>query len=185
MQSTFLMAMAGNTAPDVVHVNTGSLATYVEEGFLYPLDEFVNQPENKEWLEHILLPQMRDALTVNGRLYAIPYDPVLAGLYYRRDRFIDAGLPPGRGPRDWDEFYYYTQKLTVPEKGWYGYGILTGPHNTPFYFPSWVWQAGGRLAMPGKVCPAGAELVDLHRDRQGQGKRSVSGQVSHPRRVAG
>ncbi len=159
-QSMFLMAMAGDTAADVVQANPGSLTTYVEEGFLYPLDEFIERPGVEELLNEIMIPQLRDAVTVNGRIYAIPYDPVLTGLYFRRDRFMNAGLNPNRGPRDWDELYYYTQKLTEPEKGLYGYGLLTGPHNTAMYFSSYLWQAGGRMTIPGKLCPIGGELVD-------------------------
>ncbi len=168
-QSMFLMAMAGNTAPDVVQVNSGSLATYVEEGFLYPLDEFINRPENKEWFDRIFLPQIRAGLTHDGHIYGIPYDYVLSGLYYRRDRFRDAGLDPHRGPHDWDELYTFAQKLTDHDRGLYGYGIMTGPHNTSMYFPSFIYQAGGRLAIPGKECPAGAELVDpIELDNEGQ-----------------
>lgn len=159
-QSTFLMAMAGNTAPDVVQVSDRDLATYVTQGFLRPLDEYVLAPENKEWFESAFPTKFRKTLKYNGHYYVIPYNFVLAGLYYRRDRFRDVGLSPDRGPRDWEEMYDYARRLTFPEKGLYGYGVLTGPHNTPYYYPLFIHLAGGELVVECRVCPEGGEIIE-------------------------
>lgn len=144
-ESSFLLAMAGGTAPDVFYVNFRKLHTYIEQNFMQPLDEFVK--EDPEVLERIH-PTIRKVITVDGHVYAIPWFQCAMALYYRKDLFRDAGLDPNRPPRNWDEFYEYAKKLTIPEKGQWG-----------FYFPqthgSWfltdfIWQAGGEVIERGK-----------------------------------
>src|SRR5258708_2428637 len=40
-ESGLTLAMAGGMSPDVIYVNLRKMRTYVEQGFLYPLDEFI------------------------------------------------------------------------------------------------------------------------------------------------
>lgn len=137
-ESNFLLQMAGDSAPDVFYVNFRKLHTYIEQNFLYPLDEFVKKDPDVLKRVH---PQIRNVITVNNHVYCLPYFQCVMALYYRKDLFRDAGLDPNKPPRDWNEFYNYAQKLTIPSKGQWG-----------FFFPqsagSWlltdfIWQAGG------------------------------------------
>ena len=41
MDSAPLMAIAGGTSPDVIYVNFRQSETYISQGFLYPMDEFI------------------------------------------------------------------------------------------------------------------------------------------------
>lgn len=165
-ESSFLLAMAGGTAPDVFYVNFRKLHTYIEQNFMQPLDEFIK--EDPEVLERIH-PAIRKVITVDGHVYAIPWFQCAMALYYRKDLFRDAGLDPNRPPRNWDEFYEYAKKLTIPEKGQWG-----------FYFPqthgSWfltdfIWQAGGEVIERGKDgkyravfnSPGGVKALEFYR----------------------
>ncbi len=121
------------------YVNFRKLHTFIAQGFLLPLDEFVKKdPE-------ILAAYIRRfaKYTVNGHLYCMPWFQCVMALHYRKDLFRDAGLDPNKPPRDWNEFYEYAKKLTDPEKG---NGVLTFPcHRAPGYLTDFIWQAGGEV----------------------------------------
>lgn len=137
-ESNFLLAMAGGTAPDVIYVNFRKLHTFMGQGFLYPLDEFIK--EDPEILERIH-PQIRKVITVNGHLYCVPWFQCVMALHYRKDLFRDAGLDPNKPPRNWDELYEYAKKLTIPEKG--QWGTVFPMQSGSWFLTDYIWQAGG------------------------------------------
>ncbi len=137
-ESNFLLAMAGGTAPDVAYVNFRKLHTFMGQGFLYPLDEFVK--EDPETLKRIH-PQIRKVITVDGHIYCVPWFQCVMALHYRKDLFRDAGLDPNKPPRNWDEFYEYAKKLTKPEKGQWGTAFPMSAGS--WMLTDYIWQAGG------------------------------------------
>jgi len=141
-ESGLLMAMAGGTAPDVFYVNFRKLHSYVEQNFLYPLDEYI--AKDPSVLERIH-PTIREVLNVNGKIYCIPWYQCVMALYYRKDLYKEAGLDPNKPPRDWDEFYEYCKRLTIPEKGQYGFGFAGTPQGTSYHWCNFLWQAGGEV----------------------------------------
>lgn len=141
-ESGLLMAVAGGLAPDVMYVNFRQLESYVRQGFLYPLDEFIARDPRVMDKIH---PEITRAITVDGRIYSYPYQQFVQALYYRKDLFRDAGLDPNRPPRNWDEFYEYAQKLTKPEKGQWGFGFHAEPQGTAWWWVNFLWQAGGEV----------------------------------------
>lgn len=144
-ESSFLLAMAGGTAPDVFYVNFRKLHTYIEQNFLYPLDEYL--AEDPEVMERVH-PQIREVITVDGRVYCIPWFQCAKALYYRKDLFRAAGLDPDRPPGNWDEFYEYAKKLTIPEKGQWGFFF---PQSSGSWFlTDFIWQAGGDVIERGE-----------------------------------
>lgn len=140
-ESGFYMSMAGGTAPDVITVGSPrELNGYINEGFLYPLDEYFNEWEAKKNVPGFFVePATRD-----GSKYAIPSGFGYWGLYYRKDKFRDAGFDPESGPETWDELYEYAKKMTIQEKGQVGFGIPAG-FMGGWFFQQFVWQAGGRV----------------------------------------
>lgn len=138
LESQFLMAMAGGTAPDVITaLPVRTFRTYVEKGFFHELDDFLT-PDDIEAIH----PEIREIVTHNGHIYGLPEVYYAHCLFYRKSAFVDAGLDPDRGPSDWDEFYEYCKALSDPDAGKYGFGLATG------WFAGWswtdfVWQAGG------------------------------------------
>ena len=144
-ESSFLLAMAGGTAPDVFYVNFRKLHTFIGQNFLAPLDEFINQ--DPQVLAKVN-PKVRDVITVNGHVYCIPWFQTAMALMYRKDMFREAGLDPNHPPRDWEEFYEYAQKLTVPDKGQYGFLFPTNEGG--YYLTNFIWQAGGDVVRKDK-----------------------------------
>lgn len=144
-ESSFLLAMAGGTAPDVLYVNFRKLHTFLGQGFVAPLDEFLK--DDPSVLARVQ-PQIRKVITVNGHVYCIPWFQCVMALHYRKDLFRDAGLDPERPPHNWDEFHSYAQKLTVPEKGQWGFCFPMSSGS--WYLTDFIWQAGGDVIARGK-----------------------------------
>jgi len=139
-ESNFLLAMAGDSAPDVFYVNFRKMHTYIGQNFLQPLDEYIKS--DPKVVAHVH-PAVRDVITVNGHVYCIPWFQTAMALMYRKDLFREAGLDPDRPPKNWDEFYDYCKKLTDPEKGQYGFFFST--NQGAYWLTNFIWQAGGEV----------------------------------------
>ncbi len=135
------MAYAGGTAPDVVYVNLRQLRNYASQGFLRPLGDLIAQ--NPDTLDRVQA-RIKERLTIDGKIYSVPYAQYVQALYYRKDLFRAAGLNPNQPPKDWDEFYTYAQKLTDPQKGQYGFTFEQGSES--YYWINFLWQAGGDIS---------------------------------------
>jgi ABC-type sugar transport system permease subunit/ABC-type glycerol-3-phosphate transport system substrate-binding protein len=142
-----LMAMAGGVAPEVLYVNFRISDSYIQQQFLYPLDDYVAQWAKEEDLSERIYPQVWPVIKRPGpdgktHVWAVPYSTLVMALVYRKDLFREAGLDPDRPPQNWDELFEYAKKLTVPEKGQYGINLIGGP-SAAWYFIDFLWSAGG------------------------------------------
>lgn len=141
-----LLAMAGGVAPDVLYINFRISDSYIQQKFLYPLDEYVEQWAKEENLSERIYPPVWQVIKRDGHVWAIPYATYVITLQYRKDLFREAGLDPSQPPRNWDELFEYARKLTEPEKGQYGLGIAAGPHAS-WWFIDILWSAGGEAVV--------------------------------------
>lgn len=142
-----LMAIAGGISPDVIGVNFRQSDSYIQQGFLYPLDEWINEIPKEEMSERVL-PSVRPVIHRVGpdgkkHWWAFPIKNSVMALYYRKDLFADAGLDPDRPPETWDEMISYARQITDPDKGIYGMGVNTGPFAS-WNFYSFLLSAGAR-----------------------------------------
>lgn len=134
--NTTLMQIAGRIAPHVMHVNLRLLDSYVDQGFLAPLDEYIERLTEAERLR--LAPRsIWDAVTRRGppdgeiHVYALPIDLNVSAVFYRRGLFRDVGLPD-RPPLDWDELERFGRVLREKKglpilgvaKGWDSSALL-------------------------------------------------------------
>jgi len=145
-ESGLLMALAGGTGPDVIYVNMREMNGYIQQGFLYPFDEFLAHDPTA--LDRVY-PGLKTALAVDGHYYAFPWMQDNMALYYRKDLFRAAGLDPERPPTNWNEFYQYAQKLTDPDRGQYGFGFYQESQGTAWHWTNFLWQAGGEVMTRG------------------------------------
>ena len=156
MDSAPLMAIAGGTSPDIIYVNFRQSDTYFSQGFLAPLDEFVEKMTKEEFDDRVPEP-VRPVIHREGpdgkmHYWAMPEQPMVIILKYRRDLFNEAGLDPDRPQRDRKEFKEYAIKLTDPKRGVYGTIFPCGENI------SWGMYA--------YLCSAGANAVKLMPDGQ-------------------
>jgi len=60
-----------------------------------------------------IVPALLDNVTIDGKIYSMPFNKSIPVLYYNKDLFKIAGLDPERPPETWDDFIEYGKKLTM------------------------------------------------------------------------
>jgi multiple sugar transport system permease protein len=148
MDAAPLMAIAGGTSPDVLYVNFRQSDTYIQRGFLAPLDEFIGEIPDDE-LAEIIPPTVAPVARRPGpdgvtRTWMMPYQTLAIVMMYRRDLFAAAGLDPDRPPRDWEELRETARRLANPSKGIYALGFATGSQAAYSMF-TFLCSAGARV----------------------------------------
>ena len=175
------MQIAGDMAPDVLHVNFRQSDTFIQNKFLHPLERFLEEwagaeipdgcalsnadyrrrlaqaPRYAESVGRLVPDQAWDVIrrecpygrecpflreNAEGKtqkaeitrnawppptasalphyhIWALPQEPLVMALFYRKDLFAEAGLPD-RPPRDWEELLEWSRKLTNPAEDRYG-----------------------------------------------------------------
>ena len=129
-RSTFMLALAGGTAPDIYKAWFHILRHDIAQGFVYPLDEWLSpEPAADLWDE---------VRSFDGHVWALPTPGVAYyGIVYRKDFVRAAGLDPEEPPKTWSEFRDWCAALTKP--GRRAFAI----ENRPWGFLPWVQSAGG------------------------------------------
>jgi len=151
MDSSVLMAIAGKMAPDVLYVNFRQSETYISQGFLAPLDGFIERMSQEE-LDNRVPKPVWPAIKRKGpdgkeHIWALPKGVLIRALTYRKDIFHEAGLDPNRGPKDWKELEYYASVLSNPEKGIYGIGLSINEALGAWDWITFLWSAGGKAVV--------------------------------------
>ena len=123
------LLFASNTAPDVIFINNLYLPIYANAGLLEEL-----QPSDEYF------PQALNALSWQGRLYAIPRDVSNIVVYYNKDLFDKKGVPYPKLNWTQAEFLKTAQKLT--DKTTFGVSFEEEPL---FYLPYLMSNGGGFL----------------------------------------
>ena len=140
------MSIAGGTAPDVFSMSFRSSSTFIQEGFLMPLDDhLVKANMTLDGIHPKVLPVIKQNRPPDTKehIYLFPYgSPTVMALLYRKDLFKEAGLDPKKYPKNWEEFIEYAKKITDPAKGIYGYGSEPGADEV-WQFANFIYQAGG------------------------------------------
>ncbi|MCB1884333.1 MAG: sugar ABC transporter substrate-binding protein [Geminicoccaceae bacterium] len=99
---------------DVMTIGTYETPIWAKQGWLVPFD---NLPEGYA-VDDILKP-VREALTYEGKLYALPFYAESSMLFYRKDLFKEAGIEVPDQPK-WDEVKGWADKLNKPGEEQYG-----------------------------------------------------------------
>jgi multiple sugar transport system permease protein len=144
-----LLAIAGGVAPDVIYLNFRKSDTYIRNGFLEPLDPFLDRMAEGEFAERVhpkVLPVIRREGPENQvHTWALPYGGLLGkGLLYRKDRFDDAGLSYPDATWTWDDLMHAVQVLTDPAEGLYGIRLARGTDESYLFMP-FLWSAGAEF----------------------------------------
>jgi ABC-type glycerol-3-phosphate transport system substrate-binding protein len=104
--------------PDVIESVLEGMIAYQRAGLLAPLDDlFAKWPDKDQFI-----PSTIKALTLNGKLYGVPYNTNVRVLLYRKDLFQKYGLTP---PKTWAEFLQDAATISSKESGVAGLGLTT------------------------------------------------------------
>ncbi len=155
---------------DVVTIGTYEAPIWAKNGWLTRLDDRARQGD---YDVDDLIPAVREALSYNGGLYAVPFYGESSFLMYRKDLFQQAGLTMPAHPT-WDQVVELAKKLHDPGKkmagiclrGLPGWGEILAPLDTVIntYGGQWYdtsWHA--HLTDP-ETKQAVQTYVDLVRD---------------------
>lgn len=130
------LVQASTGTPDVIEGLLEDLDVYVTSGLVEPLDDYFNAWADKsQFVQSALAP-----LTINGKLYAIPYNVNARGLIYRKDLLAQYGL---NVPTTWADLLTTARTITQKtNKQVYGMFVCTlvGDPRAPQEFISWYFQ---------------------------------------------
>lgn len=132
-------------APDLAAMDYVWLTHYATQGYITPLDEL-----DARWVASTaqdLEPPVLRNNTVEGRLYGIPIQADITGLWYRKDWFQQEGLEP---PVTWDAWLSVFDHFAEPEvmeRYKHHYSLIipmtatTGETTTNLLIP-FIWMVG-------------------------------------------
>jgi multiple sugar transport system substrate-binding protein len=104
--------------PDVIESVLEGMIAYQRAGLLAPLDDLFDKWPDKDQF----IPSTIKALTLNGKLYGVPYNTNVRVLLYRKDLLQKYGLTP---PKTWEELLREGATISSKESGVAGLGLTT------------------------------------------------------------
>jgi len=179
MDSGPLMAIAGGVSPDILYVNFRQSDTYIQEGFLYPLDKKEDgymSSLSKEEREFWIHPKVEPVINRRGpagakHTWAVPQSGVLGKvMLYRKDLLDTHGVPYPKNNWTWDNLYEACRKVTDPGSGTYGILFSRGRDESA-HWVTYLWSAGGEAMAYDKATsqwsavfdtPAAAKALDFY-----------------------
>ena len=141
-----LLALSGGgDVPDVIHVGGDRIGELADAGYIEPLDKYVSQWD--DWKNY---PQaVKDGVSYQGKVWAIPYGLDMRWLYIRRDVMEKAGLGGDWTPKNVDDILVGAKAVkdknatSIPYALYAGVGADTGTANHSFV--PLVWAYGGDI----------------------------------------
>jgi multiple sugar transport system substrate-binding protein len=142
-------ALAGGKYPDMAFEFGPNVANLSRSPKALDLTEAV---KGAGWDWDDFFQPARDAVTIDGKVRAVPAMIDSLAIVYNKKLFRQAGIPFPKAGWTWDEYLATARKLTSSAKGTFGTGWpATGDEDTTWRIWPMVWSAGGDvLAADGK-----------------------------------
>ena len=105
---------------DVVMISNYETPLWAPNGWLTDLEPFIARTEG--YAPEDFVPTIKDALTVDGSMYSVPFYGESAFLVYRQDLFDEAGLTMPEHP-SWDDLRTFASTLHDPDAGMAGIAL--------------------------------------------------------------
>jgi len=162
---------------------TGTYATHAADPMYYPLyaankwveplDRYLNDPAltDKAWFDYEdIFKAWRDADSIDGKPYGIPYDGEVTVQVYRKDLYQAKGLKPAE---TYDELLANAGALTDPSSRMYGLALrgFAGAGQNMYIYPSLFRGFGGDWFDAGALkvdSPKAIEALDWYVKALGQ-----------------
>ena len=116
-QRTTTDIATGGGSFDIMFIGAYETPIWGAKGWLTPLDDFADDADYD--LEDVF-PLVRNGLSANGSLYALPLYSETSFTFYRTDVFEKAGVAAPTGHISYDEFAEIVAKVHDPDGGVYG-----------------------------------------------------------------
>ncbi len=125
---------SAGTPPDAFYVDSSLAPEWIEEGFLMPLDDYIEQTgfDTSQFYEGYL-----DAFRgPDGQIYGIPKDASTLAMFYNPDMLAEANVEP---PTNWEELRAAAEALTTDDRP----GLCLSPSLDRAL--AFIYQAGGSI----------------------------------------
>jgi sorbitol/mannitol transport system substrate-binding protein len=99
---------------DIITIGAYETPLWGKQGWLVPLDDLGDAYDYGD-----IIPQVKDALSVEGKLFAVPFYAESSFTFYRKDLFDAAGIKMPDKPT-FTQISEYAAKLTDKDNGVYG-----------------------------------------------------------------
>ena len=147
LQAKMTAALAGGKYPDVVYIFGPNVANLARSPKALDLTEAV---KTKAWNWGDFFPAARQAVTIDGKVRAIPALIDSMAVVYNKKLFKQAGIPAPKAGWTWDDYRSIAKQLTNKSKGIFGTGWPgVGDEDTVWRLWPMVWDLGGDVLAPG------------------------------------
>ncbi len=126
-------AFAAGAGPDLFFVSPGTIGKYINSGIAYPLNAFMTDTIVSDFS-----PSSIKGVSIGDKIYAIPFEIELVGLYYDADVLAAAGVQP---PATWDDLKAAALKLKTDKRAGITIEVSKGAYQTYTWYP-FLWQTG-------------------------------------------
>jgi len=140
--------IAGGERPDAMWVATEGMRFLLAKNLIRPLNDYIerDKAELQEFFDDVA-PALRDAMTFDGKIYALPYSWNNMVIWYNTKMFDELGIPYPTENWTREDFIAIAKKLTVDKDNdgkpdQYGFAI------EPAYFGGtipWIFARGTSL----------------------------------------
>ncbi len=137
-------AVAAGTEPDIMYTGNVRVPPLAARGVLHELTDQVNAAGDALDFPDAAWPNAGP--TVDGKLYALPWEGFPFMLFYNKALFTQAGLDPENPPTTWEEWMAAAKAIDELGPDIAGYAMHGEAQHLGFLdFPVVLWQAGGEI----------------------------------------
>jgi multiple sugar transport system substrate-binding protein len=167
LQKTLGSFVSGKT-PGISYEYGSSITTLAKRPQTQDITQLVQGTKEFAWDD--FYPAVRQAATIDGKIYGIPALVDNLSLVYNKKLFAAAGVAPPTADWTWEDFRSAAHRLSSGNKKSYGWAFVNdGTEDTVWRYLAMLWQAGGDLLTPDNKkpafdSPAGLSAMQLLRD---------------------
>lgn len=146
-------AVAAGTPPDLVIFHAAEVQQMAAEGLMQPMDDFFELTGiGKDQFNETLI----NAISVDGKTMAVPFDNHGWLLWENTKVIKDAGLDPENLPKNGEEFITWAQQITKDVNGKHPNEDGFDPDNVAVWATYWTWP---RFTVPTVMWQFGGGVV--------------------------
>ncbi|MER7549394.1 MULTISPECIES: ABC transporter substrate-binding protein [Streptomyces] len=138
---TFDAKLAGGQMEDVFYTYFTDTERVVSINQAADITEYV---KDLKTYKDIAQP-LRDAYTVDGKIYGIPRTNYSMGLLYSKPLFTKAGLDPNKPPATWEEVRAAAKKIAALGDGTVGFAEYSAQNQGGWHFTASIYSQGGAV----------------------------------------
>lgn len=174
-QDKLFNAVKGGVPPDIVIVDGFMISQLTSNGLFEDLTEIAKE---NNITKDLFYDFTWKEVSVDEKLYAIPFDTDTRVLYYNKKLFKQAGLDPQKPPKTIEELDVYAEKLTKRDKT--GYKVLGFiPWLGEGWLYTWGWAFDGEFFDSGKSTINDSRIVEALEWERGYAERYNFEEVMH------